>query len=156
MPTVDAGMVEFLSHYTDRGVLSLIIFVLAGALLTIIVHSSSASMAITLTMAHNGLLPLEAAAAMVMGSNIGTTIDAFLASIGANVNARRAAQGPYPLQYSGSRRHVSFVFNPFLAHGKRHRPRGRDHNPPGHVPYPVQYPEHPGVHRLCEPDRQAG
>ena len=114
MPTVDAGMVEFLSHYTDRGVFSLIVFILAGALLTVIVHSSSASMAITLTMAHNGLLPLEAAAAMVMGSNIGTTIDALLASIGANVNARRAARVHILFNIAGVIV-VSFVFNPFIT-----------------------------------------
>lgn len=113
MPTVDAGMVEFLARYTGRGALSLFIFVLAGALLTIIVHSSSASMAITLTMAHNGLLPLEAAAAMVMGSNIGTTIDAFLASIGANVNARRAARVHILFNIAGVVV-ISLVFNPFL------------------------------------------
>lgn len=113
MPSMDAGMVGFLEGYTGRGALSLVIFILAGALITIIVHSSSASMAITLTMAHNGLIPLEAAAAMVMGSNIGTTIDALLASIGATVNAKRAARVHILFNIAGVVV-FSFVFNPFL------------------------------------------
>ncbi len=49
-------------------------------------------MAIVLTMAASGLIGLDVAAAMIMGSNIGTTIDAYLASIGATVNAKRAAR----------------------------------------------------------------
>jgi len=114
MPKLDAQMVSFLAPYTGRGVLSLIIFTLAGALITIIVHSSSASMAITLTMAHNGLLPIEAAAAMVMGSNIGTTIDAILASIGANVNARRAARVHIMFNIAGVVL-ISLIFKPFLT-----------------------------------------
>ena len=114
MPKLDAQMVSFLSPYTGRGALSLVIFILAGALITIIVHSSSASMAITLTMAFNGLLPLEAAAAMVMGSNIGTTIDAFLASIGTNVNAKRAALVHILFNCAGVFV-VALVFKPFLS-----------------------------------------
>ncbi len=113
MPEFDSENVHFLSNFTGRGFLSILIFTLAGALITIIVHSSSASMAITLTMAHNGLLPLEAAAAMVMGSNIGTTIDAFLASIGANVNARRAARVHILFNIAGVAV-VTVIFNPFL------------------------------------------
>ncbi len=114
MPKLDAQMVTFLSPYTGRGALSILIFILAGALITIIVHSSSASMAITLTMAFNGLLPLDAAAAMVMGSNIGTTIDAFLASIGANVNARRAARVHILFNCAGVVV-IAIFFNPFMS-----------------------------------------
>ena len=114
MPEFSAENVSFLAPFTGRGVLSLFIFTIAGALVTIIVHSSSASMAITLTMAHNGLLPFEAAAAMVMGSNIGTTIDAFLASIGANVNARRAARVHILFNVTGVVV-ISFIFKPILS-----------------------------------------
>ncbi|OQY35375.1 MAG: Na/Pi cotransporter [Spirochaetaceae bacterium 4572_59] len=113
MPALNANDVSFLTPFTDRGVLSLLIFIMAGALVTIIVHSSSASMAIILTMAHNGILPFEAAAAMVMGSNIGTTIDAFLASIGANVNAKRAARVHILFNIAGVVV-ISFVFKPFI------------------------------------------
>jgi phosphate:Na+ symporter len=90
-PKPDANSVSFLAPLTSLGRLSTVIFLLVGTVLTIVVHSSSASMAITLTMAYTKVIPFEAAAAMILGSNIGTTVDAFLASIGAKLNARRAA-----------------------------------------------------------------
>ena len=91
IPTLDASTIGFLAAWTDKGALSVIIGVLAGVAITVLLHSSSASTAIILTMSHNGLLPWEFAAAMVLGSNIGSTIDAVLAAWGARVNARRAA-----------------------------------------------------------------
>ncbi len=91
LPAIDADTISFLSAFTDRGALSTLIGILAGGLLTVIIHSSSASTAIIITLAFRGLLPWEFSAAMVLGSNIGTTIDAVLASIGTKVSARRAA-----------------------------------------------------------------
>jgi len=85
-------ILKFLSHYTDLGFLSMLIFILVGTLVTIVVQSSSAAMAITLTMAYSGWIEFHTAAAIVLGENIGTTITAFLASIGTHVNARRAAR----------------------------------------------------------------
>ena len=85
-------VLEFLSQYTGLGFLSIILFILVGTLLTILVQSSSAAMAITLTMAYSGWIDFTTAAAIVLGENIGTTITAFLASIGTHVNARRAAR----------------------------------------------------------------
>ena len=113
MPDLDAENVHFLANFTGKGILSILIFTLAGALITVIVHSSSASMAITLTMAHNGLIPLEAAAAMIMGANIGTTIDAYLAAIGANVHAKRASRVHILFNIAGVLV-ITLVFNPFL------------------------------------------
>ncbi len=84
-------ILSFLSNYTDLGFLSTLIFVIIGTLLTVIVQSSSASMALTLVMANNGWIPFELAAAMVLGENIGTTITANLAAIIANFHAKRAA-----------------------------------------------------------------
>ncbi|MDY0021733.1 Na/Pi symporter [Arenimonas caeni] len=66
-------------------------YVLAGALLTLVMQSSSASLAVTLTLAHTGSLSVTDAAAMVIGANIGTTATAMLAAIGATANAKRAA-----------------------------------------------------------------
>lgn len=63
----------------------------AGLLLTVLIQSSSAAMAITLTAAQGGLLDAQGAAAVVIGANIGTTATALLAAIGATPNARRAA-----------------------------------------------------------------
>ena len=65
--------------------------VLAGALLTAIVQSSSATLGITMGLAFTGAIDFATAAALVLGENIGTTITAFLASLGAGTNARRAA-----------------------------------------------------------------
>ena len=62
-----------------------------GCLLTLIVQSSSATLAITISLAAIGIIPYETAGALVLGENIGTTITAFLASIGTTTNARRAA-----------------------------------------------------------------
>lgn len=83
---------NFLSLFTDMGFLSVLIFVVVGTLLTIIIQSSSATMALTLVMCYNGLISFEYAAAMVLGENIGTTITANLAAFVANTSAKRAAR----------------------------------------------------------------
>ncbi|MBT8219620.1 MAG: Na/Pi cotransporter family protein [Bacteroidia bacterium] len=83
---------EFLANFTEWGILSRLFFVLVGTLITIIVQSSSAAMAITLTLCANGILPFDVAAAMILGENIGTTITAELASLVGNTNAKRSAR----------------------------------------------------------------
>ncbi len=65
--------------------------VLAGALFTIIIQSSSATTSLVIALSLQGLLDLPAGIAIILGSNIGTCITAILASIGTNVTARRAA-----------------------------------------------------------------
>lgn len=82
---------EFVQGLANYGFGSILIFVIIGALLTVVVQSSSAASAITLTMVAKGWIGLDLAAAMVLGENIGTTITAQLASIGASRNARRVA-----------------------------------------------------------------
>ncbi len=62
-----------------------------GALMTAIVQSSSATLGITITLAVQGLIDYQTAVALVLGENVGTTITACLASIGARANAKRAA-----------------------------------------------------------------
>lgn len=85
-------VLEFLAQFTNYGILSTVIFVLVGTLITIIVQSSSAAMALTLTLLFNEVITFEMAAAMVLGENVGTTITANLAAIVANVHAKRAAR----------------------------------------------------------------
>ena len=68
------------------------VFVLVGALLTVVLQSSSAAMAVTLTMAYKGWIDFPVAAAIVLGENIGTTITAFLASLPMKAEAKRAAR----------------------------------------------------------------
>ncbi len=85
----------FLGTYTDRGYLSILLFLVIGTLLTMIVVSSSAAMAITIIMCFEGWIPFDMGAAMVLGHNIGTTITANLAAIVANYRARRTARAHF-------------------------------------------------------------
>ena len=65
--------------------------VLVGCVLTLIVQSSSATLGVTMGLASTGVINFETAAALVLGENIGTTITAYLASLGTTTNAKRAA-----------------------------------------------------------------
>jgi len=88
-------VLEFLSQYTDKGLLSTLIFIGVGTAITIVVQSSSAAMALTLVMCYQGWIPFQLAAAMILGENIGTTITANLAALVANVHAKRAARAHF-------------------------------------------------------------
>ena len=85
-------ILQFLSNYTDLGIISLFIFIGVGVILTIVVQSSSAAMTITITMAYSGWIDYPTACALVLGENIGTTITAYVASINGNYHAKRAAR----------------------------------------------------------------
>ena len=82
----------FLASYADMGIFSTLLFIGVGTILTLVVQSSSAAMALTLVMCYEGYIPFELAAAMVLGENIGTTITANLAAMVGNVHAKRAAR----------------------------------------------------------------
>ena len=73
------------------GVFAILFGFVVGIIITALLHSSSAFSAIVITMAYNGLVSWELAAAMTLGSNVGSTIDAILASMGTSANSRRAA-----------------------------------------------------------------
>ena len=85
------AVLAYLNNYTNMGYGSVLLFMLIGAILTIIMQSSSAMMAITLIICSQGWVSFEIAAAMVLGENIGTTITANMAALSANVSAKRAA-----------------------------------------------------------------
>ena len=85
----------FLASYADMGIFSTILFIGVGTILTLVVQSSSAAMALTLVMCYEGYIPFELAAAMVLGENIGTTITANLAAMVGNVHAKRAARAHF-------------------------------------------------------------
>jgi phosphate:Na+ symporter len=74
-----------------EGVTAILLQLLVGVVMTAVMQSSSASIAIALTAAQTGLIDLNGAAAVLIGANIGTTVTAVLASIGATPNARRVA-----------------------------------------------------------------
>lgn len=84
-------ILAFLQNYTSGGYASLFLFLFIGTVLTIVIQSSSATMALTFVMCSQGWIPFEMAAAMVMGENIGTTVTANIAAAVGNISARRAA-----------------------------------------------------------------
>ena len=106
--------VAFLQYFAELGFLGLVLGVLLGAFFTALIHSSSATTAIILTMAANGSLAWELAAAIVLGSNIGSTVDAVMSSFGASVNARRTAAVHVAFNVCGTALALCF-FRPFLA-----------------------------------------
>ena len=84
-------MLAFVQNYADMGFFSIILFLFIGAILTMIVQASAATMAITLIMCANGWIDHQLGVALVLGENIGTTITANLAALTGNTQARRAA-----------------------------------------------------------------
>lgn len=92
---------QWIGYLSGKGYLSYILFMIGGILLTLIVQSSSAAMAITITCAIQGWFPgdelevLRISASVVLGENIGTTVTAWLASLGANTQAKRAARAHF-------------------------------------------------------------
>lgn len=93
IPDLSGNMevLSWLSKFNNDNLFNILLFVLIGTGITVIVQSSAATMVMVLTMAYNGYLGVNAAAALILGSNIGTTITAFLASIGTSTAAKRTA-----------------------------------------------------------------
>ena len=107
-------VLAFLQQWTGYGFGSYLIFLAIGTLLTIILQSSSATMALTLVMVNFGWIPFDIAAAMVLGENIGTTITANIAAAVANVSAKRAALAHTVFNVFGVI-WVLALFRPFLS-----------------------------------------
>lgn len=85
------GDIIALEAWAGQGIASLLLFLAIGIVLTVLMQSSSAALAVTLTATAGGLIPLTAAAAMVIGANVGTTTTGLFAVIGATAPAKRAA-----------------------------------------------------------------
>ncbi|MCK4709391.1 MAG: Na/Pi cotransporter family protein [Gammaproteobacteria bacterium] len=103
----------FLGEYTSKGFLSVVLFMLIGTVLTVVIQSSSATMAITIIMCFEGWIPFDMAAAMVLGENIGTTITANMAALVANYRAKRTAMAHFIFNIVGVV-WVLVLFSPFL------------------------------------------
>lgn len=86
-------MFAFLRQYATLGFTSILIFALVGLVVTAVIQSSAATFAITLIMCSKGWITFDLACALVLGSNIGTTITPILASMSGNVAAKRTAMG---------------------------------------------------------------
>lgn len=114
LPEIGPEHLVFIRNLSGMGFLSVLIAVGASVLMTVIVHSSSASTAIILTLAFKGMIDFNMAAAMILGANIGTTIDAFLASITAKAMARRSALVHILFNVIGSLIAIA-LFKPFVS-----------------------------------------
>ena len=107
-------VLEFVKAWSGYGFGSVLIFLLFGTVLTLVLQSSSATMAITLIMLSMGWIPFNMACAMVLGENIGTTITANIAASVGNTQAKRAAMSHTIFNVFGVIWALIF-FRPFLA-----------------------------------------
>lgn len=103
---------DYIKSFMSYGFFSNFIFVLIGVIVTLLVQSSSASMTLTLAMVYNGWLPIELAAYMIVGENIGTCFTAEVAAFVGNINSRRSARIHTLFNIIGSV--LLFVFVPFM------------------------------------------
>ena len=106
-------VLEFVSTWSSHGFGSVLLFLLFGTILTLVLQSSSATMAITLLMLSMGWIPFGMACAMVLGENIGTTITANIAASIGNTQAKRAAMSHTIFNVFGVL-WALILFNPFL------------------------------------------
>ena len=107
-------VLEFVKVWSGYGFGSVLIFLAFGTVLTLVLQSSSATMAITLIMLSMGWIPFNMACAMVLGENIGTTITANIAASVANTSAKRAALSHTVFNVFGVI-WALILFQPFLA-----------------------------------------
>lgn len=105
---------EWISTISGKGFFSLIVFLAIGIVLTLIVQSSSAAMAITVTITLQGWIGFHESAAIILGENIGTTVTAWLAALGASTEAKRAARAHFLFNVIGVG-WMLLLFFPFAA-----------------------------------------
>ena len=107
-------VLEFITKWSGHGFASVLLFLVFGTVLTLILQSSSATVALTLVFLDMGWLKFDMAAAMVLGENIGTTITANIAAAVGNTNARRAALAHTVFNVFGVL-WVLTIFHPFVS-----------------------------------------
>lgn len=125
------ALLEFFSLFDTNSYITIIVFLLIGTVLTCILQSSAALMAITMVLCSSGVLPIYLGIALVMGENIGTTATANLAALGANTQARRAALAHLVFNVFGVL-WVLCVFYPFVdlvCNFVNYDPQSHDLNP---------------------------
>lgn len=125
------ALLEFFSSFDTNSYITIIVFLLIGTVLTCILQSSAALMAITMVLCSSGVLPIYLGIALVMGENIGTTATTNLAALGANTQARRAALAHLVFNVFGVM-WVLCVFYPFVdlvCNFVNYDPQSHDLNP---------------------------
>lgn len=95
------AFIEFFHKFDASTMSGVILCAFIGMLTTAVVQSSSATLGITITLAMQGLITPETGVALVLGENIGTTITAYLASLGTSINAKRAALAHFGFNFIG-------------------------------------------------------
>jgi phosphate:Na+ symporter len=91
LPTVNPESLAFIRRISNLGFLSVLIGAGTGMVVTLLMHSSAATITLVITLAWGGVITFEIAAAMILGANIGTTIDAIMAAIGTKTAAKQTA-----------------------------------------------------------------
>jgi len=115
VPNASEEVRAYLSQFqgVENSGKTLLVGIISGTIITVLLNSSSVVIALIIVMASDGVLPWEFSAALVMGSNIGTTQDVFLASLGARADAKRTAWVHIFFSIFGSII-ISCMFLPFL------------------------------------------
>lgn len=106
-------ILQFLSNFDPESFLTTILFLIIGSVLTLMVQSSAAIMAITMILCSSGVLPIYQGVALVLGENIGTTVTSNFAALTANTPARRAAMAHMVFNVFGVI-WVLCIFKPFI------------------------------------------
>ena len=107
------GVRVFLATLSGHGIKSIFLFMLAGAVITLMLQSSATATAITMLLVAQGYIPFTMATAMVLGSNLGTTVTSNIAATVANLSAKRTARAHFLFNLFGVILALVF-FNPFI------------------------------------------
>jgi phosphate:Na+ symporter len=114
LPDVSPESLEFIRKLSGMGLASVLLSLGIGTVVTLLIHSSAASITLVITLAFRQVINYEMAAAMILGANIGTTIDAILAASGARPAAKQTALAHVLFNVAGSLV-VLLLFRPILA-----------------------------------------
>jgi phosphate:Na+ symporter len=113
LPAIDPDSMEFIRRISGLGFSSILIGVGIGTAVTLIMHSSAATITLVIALAFRGVINFELSAAMILGANIGTTIDAIMAGIGGRIAAKQTALVHVLFNVAGSAIALGF-FRPLL------------------------------------------
>jgi phosphate:Na+ symporter len=114
VPGIRPGSLEFIRAVSGLGFVSTLIGLGAGTVITLLMHSSAATITLVIALSYRNIIGFEIAAAIILGANIGTTIDAIMAALGAKTAAKQAALGHVLFNVVGSLAAVVF-FTPLLS-----------------------------------------
>ncbi|MDR2766848.1 MAG: Na/Pi cotransporter family protein, partial [Treponema sp.] len=91
LPRLDPASLEFIGRFSGRGMESMLIALVIGTVITLLMHSSAATITLVMALAYRKVIDFDTSAALILGANIGTTIDAIMAAFGAKITAKQTA-----------------------------------------------------------------